>query len=64
MKRPGHALLLLGVLIVFIALATAVFGQSPAGGPSMAPLSGASGAELAVPIARGTLPVARRTCER
>ena len=64
MKRPGHALLLLGVLIVFIALATAVFGQPQAGGPSMAPLSGAGDDELAVPIARGTSHVARRTCER
>jgi hypothetical protein len=41
MKRPGHALLFLGVLIVFLAIATAVFGQ---GSPGVAaePVPGAS----------------------
>jgi Protein of unknown function (DUF3574) len=42
MKRPGHALLFLGVLIVFLAIATAVFGQGQPAVAAAAPLPGAS----------------------
>ena len=31
MKRPGYGLLFLGLFIVFLALATAVFGQAQPG---------------------------------